>query len=1672
MFSRRNHTDRSGRGPLCPTTLRSTILALSFLFAAPHASALLDKRCAKEGGDLECVPPNQDPKVCVGGASIASSDPPCGLACNTPGLVIDAVSANWVKTFPLCSALEPMPCRDVTTQPNTETKYMGLVIRHELSFDAKSACNDNPSAYVTNCAGGDGLAIDCKAPVICPPTYGADLTINMCTRPRPKACPAGNPIQCAGGQKLQHESDIPSTGPGTLSLSHHYSSSGFYNSSPSKRNFLGPNWRHSYQRTLQLETATAPNTLQTAFLVRADGKYSDFRLVNGAWVGRKDQWENLEEIIDQGVRTGWRYTTPEDEIEHYDLQGRLVSISTRSGLVTTLEYSTASTPASIAPEEGLLLRVTDALGRTLDFRYTKETYPGGVHHPRRLEIIDSIGNVIAYEFDPKERLVRTIYPEGKTRQYIYNETAPFTVSEGWHLLTGIIDENGQRFATYKYSGDGRAVEEWHGSSNADYLKVSYTAGFDDTLSKANLLDGLGSLTKRRFRFVNGAIRDEGVTRCDNPGCSSASLQKTTQYYDANGNPRLSIDYKGTITDYDYNDQALETARRENFSEGPTTCPAGTSADSNNYTSTCLTGTCWRTTPFTGSSNAAEIGWTGWHYSCRVPTTAGSYTRATETIWHASLRAPLERDLRNSTGAIESKTRWAYNSRGQTVARCEIDIADAAAMAYICSDTVAPSASAKVRRWTYSYCEATDVAAPNSTCPILGFAKTVNGPRAVTDPGMNGLDDITTYAYYPSTDESGCGTVGGICHRKGDLHTVTNALGHVVETVAYDKNGRAVRSRDPNGTITDVTYNSRGWLLSRTVRALVSGANNADDATTTFAYDNVGQVTRVTQPDGAYLNYSYDDAHRLTDIVDNLSNRIHYTLDAAGNRIKEETFDASYNPATPGVGLKRALSREYNALSRLIKEFNASGVATRDSTPYDSSTLSDGYDSRGNAAHFKNGLNVQTQRTFDALNRLAKTINDYIGSDPTTSNTTIEYSFDARNNIRTVNDPSGLKTTYSYDGFGNQIALDSPDSGHTEYGYDLEGNRTAQTDARGITSSYSYDALGRLVGIAYPTSSLNVVFQFDQPDSTTACTASFPIGRLTSMTDASGTTRFCYDRRGNTTNKNQVTSDVAMAIGYTYDKADRVNSITYPDGAVATYQRDSTGRPVALSWKATPSATTVDVIGNSSYYPFGPLHVLTFGSGRTLTKTYDRDYMISSVSSSANDGLKLLFSRDVLANITGLGPVLGASSPERTYEYDNLYRLKRVADQGGNALESYGYDKVGNRTSKTLAGQATQTYTYLSGSHRLRDVAGALRNYDANGNTLDRGDGIRLAYDDRNRLTDVGPLGNIASYNYSGLGERVFKARNNGVAQIIEHFVFGMGGQLLQEQRAVNGGSVETTSYLYFDLLPVAVVRGNSIRFLETDHLGTPRIAVNPSSGEKEWSWDLFASAFGENPPTALNGGSDHGLRFNGQRADPETGLSFNFFRNFDPTIGRYAESDPIGLAGGISTYAYVSGSPLAAADPFGLAQVAGSWIVPPRLNPTNYGIDRVEEIPVHWSWWGYLKMARIYGHADLFVNIDVRCTKDSNEPCNDNKNEWEIHAKVGRSYHGQMDVGPNVYAFALGGRFGPAAGYAANLGLGANAYAQFELHLLSQLMAQAGPLLKEVLEKGPTALCLVHANAQ
>jgi RHS repeat-associated protein len=160
-------------------------------------------------------------------------------------------------------------------------------------------------------------------------------------------------------------------------------------------------------------------------------------------------------------------------------------------------------------------------------------------------------------------------------------------------------------------------------------------------------------------------------------------------------------------------------------------------------------------------------------------------------------------------------------------------------------------------------------------------------------------------------------------------------------------------------------------------------------------------------------------------------------------------------------------------------------------------------------------------------------------------------------------------------------------------------------------------------------------------------------------------------------------------------------------------------------------------------------------------------------------------------------------------------------------------------------------------------------------------------------------------------------------------------------------------YIYLGDSPVAVAQGQ-LSFIHADHLNTPRLVAD-ATGTTVWRWDQ-AEPFGDSPadenPSAL-GTFAFPVRFAGTYDDPETNGFYNYFRDLDRALGRYRQSDPIGLGAGLNTYLHVEGDPLSKVDPLGL----DTLVMLPMLNnpppsPQSCGPDYDCPDPVTISFRG------------------------------------------------------------------------------------------------------------------------
>ncbi len=774
-------------------------------------------------------------------------------------------------------------------------------------------------------------------------------------------------------------------------------------------------------------------------------------------------------------------------------------------------------------------------------------------------------------------------------------------------------------------------------------------------------------------------------------------------------------------------------------------------------------------------------------------------RTITTQWHPVFRLPTKVVAPSGAAGVEETTDFVYDTQGNLLQK-----------------TI--SAGGRTRQW-------------NMTYNAVGRLLKADGPR--TD-----VNDVTTYTYYDAADPCiGC---------RGNVKTATNAAGHVTTFDAYDVDGQPTRIVDPNGVATTLTYDVRGRLRTRAV-----SAGNPPAETTAFDYDNAGQLVKVTLPDGSFLRYQYDAAHRLTEIADGLGNVIQYTLDAMGNRIKEDVFD-------PADRLVRTQRRIYDAHNRLYNDIGAAGQM--------SVYL---YDLNGNLKTTIDPLSRNTAFSYDALNRLLNST-DAAGG-------VTRYVYDAKDRLVSVQDPIGLTTAYAYDGLGNLTQLSSPDTGVATYVSDAAGNVVGATDARGLAAGYVYDALNRQTLATFAGAS--VAYEYDS----TATGGAFARGRLTKLADPSGSTAYAYDAWGRVLRKTHtVGSDASarsFAVSYQH-AAGRMTDITYPSGRTLSYAFDAQRRVTGV----TIGGQTV--LSAATYLPFGAAQGWTWANGQEYRRAADLDGRIVSLT---------------------LGPDTAAFGSESwSFGYDSLNRLTTAALPQGETL-AYAYDGNGNRKQETRAGALT-SYGYFAASNRLQALTGAASRsftYDAMGNVTSDGSAT-FTYDGRGRLTQTS-----GGYRYAinGLGQRVSKSGPGGTT----YFAYDEQGRLIGEY---DGTGAVRQELVYLDDTPVASVRpgldgGTAVYPIYTDHLNTPRLITNQANQVVwEWKTDTFGAGAPNENPGGL-GVFSFNLRFPGQYYDAETGLHYNYFRDYDPSVGRYVESDPIGLEGGRNTYAYVGNHPSA-----------------------------------------------------------------------------------------------------------------------------------------------------------------
>jgi RHS repeat-associated protein len=748
--------------------------------------------------------------------------------------------------------------------------------------------------------------------------------------------------------------------------------------------------------------------------------------------------------------------------------------------------------------------------------------------------------------------------------------------------------------------------------------------------------------------------------------------------------------------------------------------------------------------------------------------------------------------------------------------------------------------------------------------------TIDGPR--TD-----VNDITEMEY----------------DTRGRITKKTNALGQSI-TYTYTGNWeKPSRVTDANGLFTDFTYDARGRVTATTLNGSI---------TTQFRYNRFGKVDLVTRPNGTTVTYLYDSTGRLTG-----TNR------PAGNpALIREVQGFGYDK------LGNLLQQSHGYIQLVNKTINTPGgpVVIQEAQTVNNTSSRREYDTAGNllrelgnngqVINYTYTPNLKVQTIKDALNRTTRM--DYTGEGllqrvTRPDNTQVNFTYDRLSRLTDVTDPRNKVTQYRFDQGFAQSRINSPDTLVAYTNYNSAGLVDNIQRGDGITISYQYDALNRLISVQSNSAT-------PQSASYVYDTCAYGKGRLCSVTDNSGSTQYSYMATGKVASKTQVIGGTAYVTSLTYGVHDRLSEIsTNNGGARLRYGYDVNGEVNKV--EAYLNGAWQLVVEHKAE---AQKRTLVYSNILHHVRDFDLDGRLTKITASGN--FIKSYSYDAANRITRIN---GGSAGDYYYQYDSNDRLTKEL-YANNAADSrsvqYAYDANGNRTSRQQGGSTT-AYTIAASSNRLLSAGSTSYAYTTTGNLVSVNSGQRsFGYDDLNRLRTYNHTdGSQGTYTYNFANQRVSKTAKVGSgANETIRYLYNDNGQLLSET-SPNSNAIGT-SYIWFQGEIVGFIRGGTLYQVLNDHLGRPEAIYRYDSSTRILVWQAKNLAFTREIATNTLG--EFNIGFPGQYYDRESGLWYNWHRYYDASIGRYIQSDPIGLAGGLNSYAYVSNNPLQRIDRFGL----------------------------------------------------------------------------------------------------------------------------------------------------------
>ncbi|WP_157376683.1 RHS repeat-associated core domain-containing protein [Anaeromyxobacter sp. K] len=716
----------------------------------------------------------------------------------------------------------------------------------------------------------------------------------------------------------------------------------------------------------------------------------------------------------------------------------------------------------------------------------------------------------------------------------------------------------------------------------------------------------------------------------------------------------------------------------------------------------------------------------------------------------------------------------------------------------------------------------------------------------------------------------------------EVRTLTRPDGTGTTTTASARGERTTSASDGTSTAEtlgpDPQFGMQSPLAATNAVILPSGLTRQHSRTASVVLQDPADPFSVTsRSDRVTVN------GRTTTSTYDVVTRTIVTTSAAGRK-RTTVLDALGRPATlqlPGI---ERLAFQHDSSGRLQAVVQGTRIATLE------------YDSAGRPWRVTDPIGRTTELRYDA--------GDQVVSQVLPDGRTVGLDHDASGNLTSVTPPGRpphgfdhgpadllsaytppfapatdlLATGYAYDLDGDLAQVLLPDRNAIVFGRDPAGRLSSLTTQYG-TSSVGYDTSGRLASIV----------THDGPSLSWTYDGHLPSSETTTGESVTGIVGWSYDN-----DFRIATSAVnGVPVSYQYD-ADGL--LTYA-GALRIARDPSTGMI---------SGTTLGSVSTSAGYDaYGDLERFAASAGGISAYAY-------------------AVSRDASGRITGKSETIQGTTATWVYGYDDAGRLTTVR-RDGRQVASYGYDDNGNRLLRTIE-RGTESGSY-DDQDRLATYGGYTFSYGANGELASRSAGGRTTWYDYDPLGNLRavrlPDGALLEYVVDGLNRRVGKKVNG--AQL-EGFLYE--GQLRPVAWLDGSGQVYARFVygLHVNVPEYMVTAAGTFRFL-TDHLGSPRLVVNASTGAvvqridyDEWGQVLADSNPGFQP-----------FGFAGGLYDRDTGLVRFGARDYDPTVGRWTAKDRSRFRGGLNFYEY------AASDPVNFVDPTGNYFAPPPAAGVGIG---------------------------------------------------------------------------------------------------------------------------------------